>query len=82
MACTSLAKSDTRTGGEGGMSAASGVDHVDRLKAADPSHGYDARYGSSSGDWTTADFIAAGYQNLKQKPAYETLQRDTGITII
>lgn len=35
-----------------------------QILAADPAWGYHTRYGSDTGSWTTADFVAAVYQSL------------------
>ena len=39
---------------------------VDQVKAADPTKGFRARYGSDSGPWTTAMFVEAVYNSLKR----------------
>jgi cyclase len=39
---------------------------LDQVKAAKPTRDYDARYGSTSGFWTTDMFIEAVYRGLKQ----------------
>jgi glyoxylase-like metal-dependent hydrolase (beta-lactamase superfamily II) len=36
-----------------------------QVQAARPTQGYDSRYGSSSGRWTTHDFVEAVYKSLK-----------------
>jgi len=43
---------------------------LDQIKAANPTQGYQRRYGSDSGPWTTNMFIEAVYQSLakEQKP--------------
>jgi cyclase len=41
---------------------------LDAIKAARPSFDYDGRYGSTSGTWTTDDFIAAVYRSLQSPP--------------
>ncbi|HEX4049562.1 MAG TPA: hypothetical protein VHY19_01610 [Steroidobacteraceae bacterium] len=35
------------------------------IVAADPAQGFHTRYGSDSGSWTTADFVAAVYKSLQ-----------------
>lgn len=35
-----------------------------QIRAADPAQGYESRYGSDTGSWTTADFIEAVYRSL------------------
>ena len=40
---------------------------LDQVKAADPARGYKARYGSTSGPWTTDQFIEAVYRSLTSK---------------
>jgi glyoxylase-like metal-dependent hydrolase (beta-lactamase superfamily II) len=40
---------------------------LDQVKAADPARGYKARYGSTSGAWTTDKFIEAIYGSLTSK---------------
>jgi cyclase len=42
---------------------------LEQVKAAKPTHGYDARYGASTGDWTTEMFVTAVYQGLSRRPA-------------
>jgi cyclase len=37
---------------------------LDQVQAAQPTRDYDARYGATSGFWTTARFVAAVYRNL------------------
>jgi hypothetical protein len=39
-----------------------------QVQAARPTQGYDSRYGSSSGSWTTNDFVEAVYKSLKAEP--------------
>lgn len=42
---------------------------LDQVKAARPAKGYEGRYGSAGGDWTTDKFIEAVYRSLvKEKP--------------
>jgi len=41
---------------------------LDQVEAARPTVDYDPRYGSISGDWTTARFIEAVYRNLGGRP--------------
>lgn len=42
---------------------------LDQVKAARPAKGYEGRYGSAGGDWTTDKFIDAVYRSLvKEKP--------------
>jgi hypothetical protein len=36
-----------------------------QVQAADPTRGYAARFGASSGSWTTRDFVAAVYKSLQ-----------------
>ena len=38
---------------------------VDQIKAAAPTNGYNARYGATSGPWTTAMFVDAVYNSLR-----------------
>jgi glyoxylase-like metal-dependent hydrolase (beta-lactamase superfamily II) len=38
---------------------------LDQIEAADPTKAYEARYGSTTGPWTTNMFVAAVYQSLK-----------------
>ena len=40
---------------------------LDEVKAADPARGYKARYGSTTGSWTTEKFIEAIYGSLTSK---------------
>ncbi len=40
---------------------------LEQVKAANPTAGYTARYGATSGPWTTDMFVAAVYQNLSQR---------------
>jgi hypothetical protein len=37
---------------------------LQQVLAAEPSAGYDARWGRTSGPWTTRDFITAIYNTL------------------
>jgi glyoxylase-like metal-dependent hydrolase (beta-lactamase superfamily II) len=37
---------------------------LEQVKAADPARGYKARYGSTSGPWTTDQFVEAVYRSL------------------
>ena len=37
-----------------------------QIKAARPTRDYDARYGSTSGSWTTDMFVDAVYQSLRK----------------
>ena len=39
---------------------------LDQIKAAKPTLDFDGRYGSTSGPWTTANFIEAVYRGLKK----------------
>ena len=41
---------------------------VEQVKAARPTADYDSRYGATSGPWTTAMFVEAVYNSLKQAP--------------
>ena len=41
---------------------------LDQVKAARPTADYDSRYGATSGPWTTAMFVEAVYNSLKQSP--------------
>jgi glyoxylase-like metal-dependent hydrolase (beta-lactamase superfamily II) len=41
---------------------------LDAIKAAKPSFDYDGRYGSTTGTWTTDQFIEAVYTSLKSPP--------------
>ena len=36
-----------------------------QIEAADPTLGYESRYGTDSGDWTTQDFVDAVYKSLE-----------------
>jgi hypothetical protein len=38
---------------------------LDQIKAASPSAGYNARYGATSGVWTTSMFVEAAYESLR-----------------
>ena len=40
---------------------------LDQVKAADPTRGYHARYGSMTGPWTTEQFVEAIYRSLTSK---------------
>jgi cyclase len=40
---------------------------LDQVKAADPTRGYHARYGSMTGPWTTEQFVEAVYRSLTSK---------------
>ncbi|HEX4023943.1 MAG TPA: MBL fold metallo-hydrolase [Steroidobacteraceae bacterium] len=43
------------------------IDHgrtLAQIQAADPTDGYDVRYGADSGDWTTRQFVEAVYESL------------------
>lgn len=40
---------------------------LEDVKAADPARGYKARYGSTSGPWTTDQFVEAIYRSLASK---------------
>jgi glyoxylase-like metal-dependent hydrolase (beta-lactamase superfamily II) len=40
---------------------------LDEVKAADPARGYKARYGSTTGPWTTEQFVEASYRSLAPK---------------
>jgi glyoxylase-like metal-dependent hydrolase (beta-lactamase superfamily II) len=40
---------------------------LEQVQAAKPSFEYDARYGSTSGPWTTAMFVEAAYRDLSRK---------------
>jgi len=40
---------------------------LDQIKAAAPARGYTARYGSTTGPWTTNQFIEAVYHSLRQE---------------
>jgi cyclase len=42
---------------------------LEQVKAAQPSNDYDPRYGSSTGPWTTDQFVTAIYRNLTEKTA-------------
>jgi len=37
---------------------------LEEIKAARPTEDYDARYGASTGPWTTAMFVEAVYKSL------------------
>jgi len=40
---------------------------LEQVKAADPARGYKARYGSTTGPWTTGQFVEAIYRSLAPK---------------
>jgi len=40
---------------------------LEQVKAADPARGYKARYGSTTGPWTTEQFVEAIYRSLAPK---------------
>jgi cyclase len=40
---------------------------LDQIKAANPTNGYNARYGASEGPWTTDMFVTAVYKGLTSK---------------
>ncbi len=40
---------------------------LDQVKAANPTHGYNARYGATKGPWTTEMFVTAVYKGLSGK---------------
>jgi len=40
---------------------------LEQVKAANPTHGYNARYGSDKGPWTTEMFVTAVYKSLASK---------------
>ena len=40
---------------------------LDEVTAADPARGYKARYGSTTGSWTTKQFVEAIYRSLTSK---------------
>lgn len=46
-----------------------------QVEAADPTNGYEERFGSASGPWTTKDFVDAVYESLTASPAYGTGRR-------
>lgn len=46
-----------------------------QVEAADPTRGYEERWGSSSGPWTTQDFVDAVYESLAGSPAYNGARR-------
>ncbi len=48
---------------------------VDQIKAARVTADYDTRYGANSGPWTTAMFIEAVYNSLKQPPAKSSAEK-------
>ena len=51
---------------------------LEQVLALRPSEGYDERWGSTSGPWTTRDFVAAVYQTLPAKgPVFFTMQNGT-----
>jgi glyoxylase-like metal-dependent hydrolase (beta-lactamase superfamily II) len=41
--------------------------NLEQVQAANPARGYTTRYGATSGDWTTSQFIAAVYESLIQE---------------
>ena len=41
---------------------------LEEIKAAQPTLGYDGRYGSDTGFWTTDNFVEAVYRNLTETP--------------
>jgi cyclase len=40
---------------------------LEQVKAANPTHGYNARYGTDKGPWTTEMFVSAVYKGLSSK---------------
>jgi hypothetical protein len=40
---------------------------LQQVQATNPARGYTTRYGATTGDWTTTQFIAAVYQSLIQE---------------
>ena len=51
---------------------------LNEVLALKPSDGYDARWGKTTGPWTTRDFITAIYQTLPAKgPVYFTMKNAT-----
>lgn len=38
---------------------------LEQVEALEPTEGYEARYGSDTGSWTTKDFVAAVYRSLQ-----------------
>jgi hypothetical protein len=40
---------------------------LDQIKAAAPTAGYNARFGATSGSWTTAQFVEAVYESLRRR---------------
>jgi hypothetical protein len=40
---------------------------LEQVKAARPTRDYDARYGSTTGPWTTDMFIDAAYKDLSRR---------------
>jgi cyclase len=40
---------------------------LDQIKAAGPTNGYNARYGATSGSWTTEKFVEAVYESLRRR---------------
>jgi cyclase len=45
---------------------------LEQVQAAKPTLDYDGVYGATSGFWTTTQFVAAVYNNLKQSPTAES----------
>jgi hypothetical protein len=40
---------------------------LDQIKAAAPTAGYNARFGATSGPWTTSQFVEAVYESLRRR---------------
>jgi len=40
---------------------------LEQVKGANPTHGYNARYGTDKGPWTTEMFVSAVYKGLSSK---------------
>jgi glyoxylase-like metal-dependent hydrolase (beta-lactamase superfamily II) len=51
---------------------------LEQVKAADPTKGYRARFGSDTGAWTTDRFVEAVYRSLRNHPEYAALAADVG----
>ena len=40
---------------------------LEQVRAANPTHGYNARYGANTGPWTTEMFVTSVYKGLSAK---------------
>ena len=48
---------------------------LEQVKAARPTRGYDARWGTDKGAWTTDDFVEAAYRSLHTSPSVSPAHR-------